>query len=90
MSPVETEAFHWTRGQEFLQTYESKKGPGIGFCKVCGTTLVGLYFGDVKGISLGTLNDDPEVVIGRHIFVGSKAVWDEIRDDLPQYDERSD
>ena len=39
------------------------------------------------GIALATLDDDPGVRPGLHIFVGSKAPWFEITDDLPQYSE---
>lgn len=94
MSRVEPGTFQWTRGQELLKVYQSERGPGIGFCGNCGSTLVGLYRGEVMGIALGSLNGDPEVEIGRHIFVDSKARWDYIGGDAPQYaewpDERSD
>jgi len=39
------------------------------------------------GIALGTLDDDPGIRPERHIYVGSKAPWFEITDDLPQHDE---
>jgi len=32
------------------------------------------------------LDDDPGIRPQRHIFVGSKAPWDEIYDDLARYD----
>jgi hypothetical protein len=41
------------------------------------------------GIALGTLDDDPGIRPERHIYVGSKALWFEITDNLPQYDELS-
>ena len=39
------------------------------------------------GIALGVLDDDPGVRPERHTFVGSKAPWFEITDDLPQHPE---
>jgi hypothetical protein len=36
---------------------------------------------------LGTLDDDPQVKATRHIFVGNKAPWFDINDDLPQHSE---
>jgi hypothetical protein len=39
------------------------------------------------GIALATLDDDPGVRPASHTFVGSKAPWFEITDDLPQYQE---
>jgi hypothetical protein len=40
-------------------------------------------------LALGTLDDDPGVQASLHIFVGSKAPWFPITDELPQYPERS-
>jgi hypothetical protein len=37
-------------------------------------------------VALGSLVDAPGVRPTRHIFVGSKAPWFEITDDLPQFD----
>jgi len=34
--------------------------------------------------ALGTLDDDPGLRPSLHIFVGSKAPWFDIADDLPQ------
>jgi hypothetical protein len=41
-----------------------------------------LYF-----IPPGLLDDDPGVKPALHMFVGSKAPWWEITDDLPQFEE---
>ena len=37
--------------------------------------------------ALGSLVDDPSIRPTEHIFVGSKAPWFEITDDLPQSEE---
>ena len=37
--------------------------------------------------AMGTLDGDPGVRAGSHMFVASKAPWDEISDGLPQYPE---
>jgi hypothetical protein len=87
MATVNPEQFSWTQGEELLKAYESKKGPGLAFCVNCGTTLVGLYKGQVMGLTLGTLNDDPPISIDHHLFVDSKACWDEIGGQAPQYAE---
>jgi hypothetical protein len=34
---------------------------------------------------MGTLLDDPSIRPSAHIFVGSRAPWFSITDDLPQY-----
>lgn len=85
MSPVSEGQFSWTAGEELLQVYAGLHGYGIAFCKTCGSTLVGTKNGAVMGITLGTLNGDPPVVVERHIFVGSKASWDMIGDSAPQH-----
>jgi hypothetical protein len=38
-------------------------------------------------VALGSLVDAPAIRPTKHIFVGSKAAWFEITDDLPQFDE---
>jgi hypothetical protein len=36
-------------------------------------------------VTLGTLQDEPSIRPMAHIFVGSKATWDQITDSLPQF-----
>jgi hypothetical protein len=36
---------------------------------------------------MGSLVDAPTIRPTQHIYVGSKAAWFEITDDLPQFDE---
>ena len=79
--------FKWTDGEDKVQQYESEKGWGLGFCNVCGSTLCGLYQGNVMGVTLGTIDGDPGIEIERHIFVGSKAPWDHIGGPAPQFEE---
>jgi hypothetical protein len=38
-------------------------------------------------VTMGTLVDTPSIRPSKHIFVGSKAPWFTITDDLPQYEE---
>ncbi|CAA0111736.1 Uncharacterised protein [Halioglobus japonicus] len=86
---VEPGTFSWTRGQDLLTTYESEPGFGLAFCSRCGSTLCGLHNDQVHGITLGCLNEDPHIEIGRHIFVASKASWEVIPDSVVQYAENS-
>ncbi len=37
-------------------------------------------------VTLGTLIDPPSITPSAHIFVGSKAPWDVIGDDLPKFE----
>lgn len=82
-------------GQENLTTYHSSASFAVQFCKTCGCHLFAheesekrlMYF------SPGTL--DGGVHPGHpadkecHIYVGSKAEWERISDDLPQYETSS-
>lgn len=80
-------SFFWTAGEDNLTFYESSPGWGLCFCRTCGTTLAGIHDGKVHGITLGAIDGDPGVQLKMHIFVGSKAAWDHIGGDTPQYTE---
>jgi hypothetical protein len=57
-------------------------------CKLCGSLLYSVVRdGAFVHVAMGTLVDDPTIRPTRHIFVGSKAPWFTITDDLPQYQE---
>jgi len=43
--------------------------------------------GDYVHVAMGSLVDPPSIRPTEHIYVGSKAPWFEITDDLPQHDE---
>jgi len=79
--------FSWESGENLLTAYESKTDAGLKFCSKCGSTLCGTYKGNVIGVTLGCVEGDPEIKIGKHIFVGSKASWEIIPVGVPQYEE---
>jgi hypothetical protein len=72
-----------------LTTYANQQGFGLQFCKQCGSTLCGIYQNEVHGVTLGCLNEDPQIEIGRHIFVGSKANWERMPEGVQQYQEHA-
>jgi hypothetical protein len=76
-------------GEESITRYASSPGAERCFCKVCGSSLFTIR-GDLGRVHvrLGTVDGDPGMRPSGHIFVGSKAPWFEITDDLPQHDER--
>jgi hypothetical protein len=76
----------WTAGEDSVVAYESTPGWGFLFCGRCGSTLCGTHNGQVHGVTLGCIDGDPGVEIEMHIFVGSRAPWDHIGGDAPQYD----
>ncbi|MAP95359.1 MAG: aldehyde-activating protein [Ponticaulis sp.] len=73
---VKPDTFQWLSGQELLTDFVGEHGAGKQFCSKCGSTLTGIYQGQVMGITLGTLNDDPGIVLDTHIHVASKANWE--------------
>ncbi len=79
--------FTWVSGNYLLTTYVSDYDFGLQFCSKCGSTLCGIYKGEVHGVTLGCVVGDPQIEIGKHIFVGSKAQWEIIPDGVLQYDE---
>jgi hypothetical protein len=57
-------------------------------CGRCGSLLYSLVQdAQVVHVTLGTLVDSPSIRPSAHIFVGSKAPWYTITDDLPQHEE---
>ncbi len=80
--------FKWILGEEHTKIYETPSGAGWCFCCECGSTLCGTEKGRVTSIALGTVKGDPGIKPDAHIFVTSKAQWYEIKDDLPQFDQR--
>jgi hypothetical protein len=57
-----------------------------GRCGRCGSLLYSLVRGGSHvHVTLGTLDETPTLRPTAHIFVGSKADWEAIGDDLPQF-----
>lgn len=74
-----------TSGDDDLMTYGDPAGHDA-HCRRCGSLLYSVVRnGAFVHVAMGTLVDDPGVRPTAHIFVGSKAPWHEITDDLPQY-----
>jgi hypothetical protein len=56
-------------------------------CRLCGSLLYSVVRdGAFVHVAMGTLVEDPAIRPTRHIFVGSKAPWFTIADDLPQFE----
>jgi len=57
-------------------------------CGTCGSLVYSVVReGAYVHVAMGTLVDAPSIRPAGHIFVGSKAPWYEITDELPQYRE---
>lgn len=83
---INPDQFRWTSGEEFITAYLSSSERERCFCKKCGSPLVATHSGQVTEVVLGTVDGDPGIRPREHIFVGSKALWYEISDSLPQYE----
>lgn len=79
--------FRWVAGEDRVKSYEADGGGGWWFCADCGSSLAGSEGGTIGSITLGSVDGDPGLRPASHIFVASRAGWDEITDDIPQYDE---
>ena len=57
-------------------------------CGICGSLLYSVVRGGgYVHVAMGSLADEPSIRPTEHIFVGSKAPWFEITDELPQSEE---
>lgn len=86
---VNAEDFVITCGEDKLTAYESPPGQTKFFCGVCGSPIKSTRVAspDQVRIRLGTIESEIKERPQAHIFVASKANWDEIHDALPQYEE---
>ena len=87
---IQAGSFRWLSGEAQLQHYGSQPGWGLCFCRHCGSTLCGMQGDQVHGVTLGTIDGDPGVEIDMHLFVGSRAPWDHIGGDAPQFEAAPD
>ena len=84
---LDPQEFEWLSGEALLTSYDGQYGFGLQFCSNCGSTLCGTFGGTIHGVTLGCVNGDPEIELGRHIYVGSKASWEVIPEGVLQYEE---
>ena len=86
---VEADKFRYLSGEEDLKTYASSDDHERVFCSNCGSNILVSVAGypDFLYLSMGAVDGNPILPAAYHIFVGSKAPWHEIADDLVQYDE---
>ncbi|MBR0692169.1 GFA family protein [Bradyrhizobium lablabi] len=81
------EKFSVVSGVDDLLVYGDGKAHDA-HCRHCGSLLYSVVRdGAFVHVAMGTLLDAPSIRPTAHIFVGSKAPWYAITDDLPQYRE---
>ena len=82
---VGADAFRWQTGEEGITKFAFPDGWGAWRCGTCGSPVPKMHpDGGAFWVPAGLLDDDPGVRIAGHIFVGSKAPWDEIAGDGPR------
>ncbi|MBN9068423.1 MAG: GFA family protein [Rhizobiales bacterium] len=87
---IEREKLAVVKGEDGLKLYGGKEAHDA-HCAVCGSLLYSVVReGQYVHVAMGTLVDAPAIRPTAHIFVGSKAPWFTITDDLPQYQEHVD
>ena len=87
---VRRTGFRLLAGEHLISVYRPDDGRVKAFCSVCGSSLFGgeRPEGDEVAIRFGSLDGDPGIRPGFHVFVASRAPWDELPDDgLPRFDE---
>jgi hypothetical protein len=78
---------HITGGEDNVMIHGDENGRDA-HCRTCGSLLYSLVRdATFAHVAMGTLIGAPAIRPASHIFVGSKAPWFTITDDLPQYQE---
>ena len=84
---TEPEKLTIVKGEEVLHSSGDRDGPHATRCGRCFSLLYWPgYEGKIR-VPYGSLLDEPALKPMAHMFVGSKASWYEILDDLPQHDQ---
>ncbi len=86
---VDNDLFRWTQGEEEIQTWKKPEGDWqTWFCRVCGSHLPGFINESRVFVPAGLITEGGESLkVAHHIWVDSKAVWDEIGDSGQQHHE---
>lgn len=86
-SPIEAGAFRLIAGSKRLREFASSPGKRRAFCGDCGSPIYSRRE-DLPGVlrlRIGTLDTPIEARPSHHIFATSRAEWEVIEDELPQY-----
>ena len=85
---VDTNGFKIVSGENELTGYESSPGQTIYFCKNCGSPIISKSESNPNKVRvrLGVVETDISERPVAHIFSTSKANWEDIEGDLPQYE----
>jgi len=89
---AKSDGFRFLSGESLIASYSRPSGYTSTFCSRCGSPLpAAAKSGGFHYVPAGTLDDDPgHGRVAVHIYVGSKAAWNVISDEMPQYAEGLD
>jgi hypothetical protein len=81
--------FHWIQGEEHVTKWAKPNTSWeIFFCSICGSPVPGQNDANTMFVPAGTLSEGGETLkVIHHVWVNSKAVWDEIGDSGKQHPE---
>jgi hypothetical protein len=83
---IQRDQLRIAHGSDAVTIYGNEAAHDV-HCATCGSMLYSVVRdGAYVHVAMGTLVDDPTIRPSMHIFVGSKAKWYQITDDLPQFE----
>jgi hypothetical protein len=89
IATVFDENFRFTKGAEEIRIFLFEGVERV-FCGNCGSPIYGRRSSipRVLRLRVGTLDGDLDLQVANHVFVGSKAAWDQVAGTEPQHDGR--
>ena len=84
---LSSEKFRFKAGEDYVSLFQKSEETELAFCRICGSSLFSKKLKTGKhNIRLGILDDIPTHKPNFHIFTSSKAPWNDITDNLMQFD----
>jgi catechol 2,3-dioxygenase-like lactoylglutathione lyase family enzyme len=86
---VANDELRWVRGQDHITTWQKPNADWqTWFCRICGSPVPGRNDAARMFVPAGTITAGAEALrVSHHLWVGSKAAWDEIGDTGEQHRE---
>ena len=86
-APIDSKDLVVVEGAESLKSFRTEAGVHRMFCQSCGSPIFSWRENnpEVVRIRIGTLDTPIAAKPSAHIFMGSKAEWENICDDLPRH-----
>ena len=86
---VKEQELEFIKGEDNLTEYQSNENKSVFFCCTCGSPIYSKMknIPKVVRIRVGTISSNIKERPIAHIFATSKAQWEQITDDLPQFEQ---